>query len=89
MENICGNCKFWDKSEHLTIKEGEIGLCKRINMFWDSTKWDKKDNEEDEYIRSLAEECKNDKAFVQDGSDYKAELLSLKDFGCNQFEEKC
>jgi len=93
MEKICENCKFWDTSEKQAIKNGEIGLCRKVKMFWDSTEWVKNDKEDDSdkdwYLRSLTEDCKNDKAFVQDGSDYKAELLSLKDFGCNQFEEKC
>lgn len=88
MKKICNNCKFWDITEYHPIKEGQIGLCTRVNMFWDSTKWDKKDIQEDLDIRSLVDECKNDKAFVQDGSDYKAELLTLPTFGCNQFEIK-
>jgi hypothetical protein len=51
-------------------------------MFWHLTDWT------DEEDRVLKEKFKDDKAFVQDGSDYHADLLTLSNFGCNQFERK-
>lgn len=86
MEKICENCKFWDITEQYPVKECQVGECKRVKMFWDNTEWF--DNENGEYTRRLSEDAKNDKAFVQDGSDYMAKLLTLGNFGCNQFEEK-
>jgi len=86
MEKICENCKFWDITKQYPLKEGQIGECKRVKMFWDNTEWF--DNEDGEYRRRLIENSKNDKAFVQDGSDYMAQLLTLTTFGCNQFEQK-
>lgn len=87
MERICDNCKFWDTTEQFPLKGNQVGECKRVKMFWDNTEWF--DNKDGEYTRKLSERAKNDKAFVQDGSDYIARLLSLSTFGCNQFEEKC
>jgi len=54
-------------------------------MFWDCTEWGDEDNN---YERRFTKAAENNKAFVQDGSDYIAHLLTLGDFGCNQFEAK-
>ena len=53
-------------------------------MFWNCTEWVEKG---DDYVRELNNEHKNDKAFVQDGSDYIAYLITKEEFGCNQFSE--
>lgn len=84
----CKNCKYWKISERYPIKNTEVGKCKRVKMFWESTKWAGSDDTDDWSLRVLTDESKNDKAFVQDGSDYQASLLTLEDFGCNQFENK-
>jgi hypothetical protein len=78
--NVCENCKFWDISERYPLKGAKIGICKRVKMFWHLTEWT------EEMDRVLKEKFKDDKAFVQDGSDYHADLLTLSNFGCNQFE---
>jgi hypothetical protein len=80
--NVCENCKFWNISERYPLKGATIGICKRVKMFWHLTDW------ADEMDRVLKEKFKDDKAFVQDGSDYHADLLTLSNFGCNQFERK-
>lgn len=82
----CENCKFWDTTEQYPVSKTIVGECKRVKMFWDCTEWKELENEE--YGRVLSEDCKNDKAFVQDGSDYIAKLITLEDFGCVQFENK-
>jgi hypothetical protein len=47
-------------------------------MFWDSTDWDSAGDKRIFKDDSLA--------FVQDGSDYHAELLTKADFYCNMWE---
>lgn len=83
MKNICENCQHW--AEHKDQDQDfRLGTCKRIGMFWERTDWVKKPN--GEWIRTLSEHYKNDKAFAQDGSDYRATLETMPDFGCVQFE---
>lgn len=86
MKNTCKNCKYWDLENVKSVKNRTIRECKKVKMFWDATEWTEEEDEDLNCVRSLREENKNDKAFVQDGSDYMAELLTRDDFGCNQFE---
>lgn len=80
----CENCKYWEATDSYPVKGARIGNCKKIKMFWDCTKWS---DESDDYDRVFKKEFKEDKAFVQDGSDYMAYLITKKEFGCNQFSE--
>ncbi len=80
MKEKCKNCKWWKSQSGNRINDGVLGQCAKVKMFWDCTKWD-----EDHIERTLEDQHKEDKAFVQDGSDYRAELLTREDFGCNQF----
>ena len=82
----CNKCKFWTKETDSDYpKHFELGKCTRVKLFWECTEWGDLPN--DDYGRVLTDEAKDNKAFVQDGSDYAAELLTLSDFGCVQFEE--
>ena len=87
----CKDCIHWaegDKEDYSKLIGA--GVCKRAKQFWDSTEWetviDEEGCEPDEIIRSA--KSKDDLMFVQDGSDYHAELITLPDFGCVQFENK-
>ena len=82
---ICKNCKYWsERDKYDEDKKIDVRKCTRVKMFWDCTEW----SESDEYDgRVFTDAAKGNKAFVQDGSDYIAHLLTLGDFGCNQFEE--
>jgi len=82
----CKNCKHW-KLKDYPPRTKETGFCTRLKMFWDATEWNY-DKEGEELERSLKEEFQNEKAFLQDGSDYKAYLITMHDFGCVQFENK-
>jgi hypothetical protein len=61
-----------------------IGRCDKARPFWECTEWDYEAAGGPR--RALTKEAKDALAFVQDGEDYKAELLTLGGFGCNQFE---
>jgi hypothetical protein len=50
-------------------------------MYWDATEYV-------DGVIKLTDECKNQKAFVSDGSDYYAELTTLGDFGCVSHKER-
>ena len=79
---ICKNCEHWINSKDY-LNSLRLGTCYRIGMFWERTKWKEIDGK---YQRVLLDKYKDDKAFAQDGSDYRASLETLETFGCNQFE---
>lgn len=82
----CKNCKYWEEERAFSnIQNADIRECTRVKLFWDCTEWGDGSNN---YQRVLTKDAEDDKAFVQDASDYSAQLLTLEDFGCNQFEAK-
>lgn len=72
----CSTCQFWRPPTDGTGSDFGLGRCKAAPMFWDATDWDEECN------RRLLPEYAETKAFVQDGSDYRAVLLTKPDFGC-------
>lgn len=78
----CKKCKFWNKETDFSYPANfDFGKCERVMLFWDATKWNK------DYKKIvLTKEAENNLAFVQDGSDYMAELITIGNFGCVQFE---
>jgi hypothetical protein len=82
----CKDCKYWSERDQYEDDKGvDVRKCTRVKMFWDCTEWGDEDNN---YERRFTKQAEGDKAFVKDGSDYIAHLLTLGDFGCNQFEAK-
>lgn len=83
--NFCKTCVHWEPCQ-----KGDtghclgMGWCKAAPMLWDSTEWSKGGD-----CRVFKAEFANCKAFVQDGSDYSAKLLTLPDFGCVSHSEYC
>ena len=94
----CKDCKFWSKNG---LPEGEqddyrcyndspeslgLGRCTRVELLWDAYEWDREDR--DNSVRFTEEVVSEEVlAFVNDGSDYKAELYTLPNFGCVMFKE--
>jgi len=79
--NTCKNCKFWKTDDDEEI-EG-VHRCGAVMQLWNASEWDA------EYEhRQIKEEFKSKKSFVQDGSDYRADLITTAKFGCNEFAEK-
>jgi hypothetical protein len=77
----CKTCKHWAKPESDYGEVPGTGTCVAVIQFWSATKWS------DDYDkRTLRPEAVGKLAFVQDGSDYHAELKTLSDFGCVQHE---
>ena len=79
----CKTCKHWEQPENDYGEVPGTGKCAAAVQFWDTTEWDK-----DSGYRTLKPEYATKLAFVQDGSDYRAELKTLPDFGCVQHESK-
>ena len=78
---ICKNCKFWKIDDDQEV-DG-VHRCGAVIQLWGASEWD------EEYDhRQIKKEFKSKKSFVQDGSDYKADLMTTENFGCNEFVEK-
>lgn len=81
----CENCKHWDsKGLYHAYDESDLkkGVCERIKPHFDCYEWGCGGD------LKLKDSRKDDKAWTQDGSDYHAYLITLKDFGCVHFEAK-
>lgn len=70
----CETCRWWDAEWR--YQSTEVRRCTRIPEYWDATRWT-----DDEYETRIT--CNaDDLAFAQDGSDYRAMLLTRAQFGC-------
>lgn len=94
----CQTCKYWDNKDiekELEDPYGysmrnvlpKTGLCIKATEIWNVSEW--KENEETEQIdRSLLPEYKDLKMFTQDGSSFRATLITMFDFFCYHYEKK-
>ncbi len=80
----CDKCKHWVKDKRNLPSNFNLGDCGYVMMFWDATEWGGQEGLE----VVLNTDARDQKSFVQDGSDYTASLLTLGDFGCVKFEGK-
>lgn len=78
----CNECKYWSEKDKYDTTPKEIRECLKPKPLWECTDWD------NDYKRTIKENCKNMKMFVQDGSDYTAHLFTKEDFFCAEFEAK-
>lgn len=82
----CDECKFWN------LKEGKdyagTGLCTKAQPLWEVSEWEQEYDEADHerWKRGLKPQFADLKVFVQDGSDYRAIMLTAPDFFCAHFE---
>ena len=77
----CGNCAHWERAFE---ENSNLGLrrCRRIGREWECTDWDHQGIK-----RILKPEHKNDTAFVVDGSEYYAALITMESFCCSHHSE--
>jgi len=75
----CATCRFWQENEFYGWEGRDIETrhCAYAPELWEATTWSR---EADKQV--LLPEHKDVLAFVQDGSSYKAALLTKADFGC-------
>ena len=83
----CKTCKHWvpeDPNEYGTLLGG--GECHKAPQIWDVA--DKVDHPTDDWttVYKLKPEHAAVLAVVEDGSAYKARLVTMPDFGCVQHE---
>ena len=80
---LCKTCKYWEKPDSEYGEVPGTGKCKAVVQFWDATEWV---DDDEFYMRGLKHDYAKKLAFVQDGSNYHAELKTLPNFGCVQHE---
>jgi hypothetical protein len=81
---ICETCKYWEPWKSRSF-DG-MGSCRMVVMWWHASEWVCDGSEFGK--RAIKPGYENQKAFVQDASDYKAQLHTRKDFGCVAHEGK-
>jgi hypothetical protein len=80
----CETCAHWEVWKSEAGFKKDMGECNMVVMWWNATEWEF--NNGDRVIMSPRYD--NQRAFVQDGSDYRASLYTRKDFGCVDHKEK-
>ena len=84
----CENCAYWkpvDKEE--VLDNVGVGSCKYAVERWDAIDSDYTTHDW-KTIYTLNSGFEDNKLFVEDGSEYHANLLTRKDFGCIEFLNK-
>jgi len=85
----CDQCRHWNKQDaHDWEAAGaEFGECKGVRERWviteeavEGIEWDSDDTSP--YVARRREALKAARAYVQDGSEYRAELMTAPDFFC-------
>lgn len=90
----CDGCKHWNEKEGCgrawddeeAALRPKVGLCTKAQPYWETTEWVRDDD--DAPVRVSRSEFVGLKMFVQDGSDYKATLLTAPDFFCAHFDSR-
>lgn len=74
----CATCKHWELREEYEHGHSQgLGECRAVPMLWDMTEW--RDDADERVFKAEAAQFT---AFAQDGSDYKAYLLTKPEHGC-------
>lgn len=78
----CKTCKHWEKPEDTCIEVPGMGRCEAVEQYDSVITW-----RDGVGKRELKPEYAAKLAFVQDISDEYAELKTMADFGCIQYED--
>jgi hypothetical protein len=89
----CDACKHWQKDSEFEEWEAQragFGECLAVRARWriqeEATKglvWDDRDTSQ--YVTKQIDALRAHRAYVQDGSQYRAELFTAPDFFCALF----
>lgn len=80
----CKTCKYRrEAGEYQNWRRFGFSECSKMPMFWTATEWTDDDGDP---VRGLMPQYAEQKAFIQDVSDYKAYLIVADDFGCVMHE---
>lgn len=77
-EKNCATCRYWDAEPH--HESLQVRQCLRVMEWWEATEWG--DDEPDYCMRVWKPEAVDVLAFANDGSSYRASLLTRPEFGC-------
>lgn len=77
----CATCQHWQDDEG---QLHDTKRCTKAVQMWDASEW--RDTDDDGYARILLPEFADQKMFVKDGSDYRADLYTRADFFCAHHE---
>lgn len=91
----CDKCKYWAKSDghDWQAKGSGMNWCKAVRERWiieDDASRDMKLASADrysEYTKARHAALREARAYVQDGSEYRAELVTAPDFFCALFQK--
>ncbi|ERR1700741_1596947 len=83
----CATCVHWsppddDDSYRAQFKVLGVRRCRAVPVAWDATMWSPDADDESGYVRVRGPEYDRTTAFVQDGSDYRADLYTMPEHGC-------
>lgn len=86
-DRTCSTCRFWSENEHdWTANSVGFRTCKAVRERWDiqdeasrGLEWD---GEGSAYEKARADALRAARAYVQDGSEYRADLVTGPDFFC-------
>lgn len=85
----CDQCKHWDSdkaNEHWEAQGVGFGWCKGVRERWRIQDEVPRDQDlGDAWAAARVEHLKKSRAYVQDGSEYVAELFTAPDFFCALF----
>ncbi len=84
----CDSCKFWDVESGKRAGSLQVGNCRKALAWWDATEWVDSADDEWDNQRRLLPEHEGTKMFVQDGSDFMADLYTTADFFCAHFDQR-
>lgn len=82
----CKDCSFWNREkeeDYLLPKNTQIHSCRKILPVWEHTT-----QSDPWYTLEWKETAEQELAFVRDGEEYEATLLTKATFGCVQFHQK-
>lgn len=87
----CDQCRHWSRDDEERKLAGAffVRRCTKAKQWWGVTEWTEEEDPECEWDnnRRLLPEYASLKMFTQDGSDYRADLLTAADFFCAHFEQ--
>jgi hypothetical protein len=98
MVSQCAECKHWDKdseNQEWEARKSGFGKCNAIRTRWDimddasgGRRWAEGDEAKKALIEARIDALRAARAYVQDGSEYRAELFTGPDFFCALFFAK-
>ncbi len=87
METKCENCKHWGADGEIGWEAAQVGFnrCCGVRERWIIQDEASPRRNDKQWIEARKEALRAARAYVQDGSEYTAELVTSADFSCALF----